>query len=124
MEEVKTKTEGGDARHLDFELGDPANSNTGAIDLNFPSQSTPVALPPIPWKVFALSIFLTVSGMVLIVLGFIDEIRKSDPIGGLSFWLTGALVCIPGVFYTVKLIIAWRSTDPEERMRILDDVPV
>ncbi len=87
-----------------------------------PAQSS-TPLPPIPWRIFALSLFLGLSGIILIILGCVPEIRKTDPGNGLAFWLTGALVCIPGVFYSIKLFMAWRTHDPEERRRFLDVVP-
>ena len=117
-----------DPRHVELELEDYKHSYSVGHDMSAPQYSLPsqttMALPPIPWKIFALSIFLTIAGITLIVLGFVDDVRKTDPGNGLSFLITGALVCTPGIFYTVKLIVAWQTTDPEERMRILDDVPV
>ncbi len=115
-----SESKSADVRHVELELEDFA-PNTGPGVQTSPSSS--VQLPPIPWKIFALSVFLAISGLTLVILGCVDKVRKSDPGNGLSFWLTGGLVFIPGAFYTVKLITAWRSSDPEERMQILGDVP-
>lgn len=118
----------GDARNIELEMTEiPRSMVPTSETAKSPISSQSVhftPLPPIPLKIFALSVLLTVAGVVLLALGCVGEMRRSDPGNGLTFWLTGGLVFIPGAFYAVKLILAWRETDPEERMRILDDVPI
>ena len=79
-------------------------------------------LPQIPLKPLLLSIFLTICGLILIIVGFIGDATKHTPGGGTLYWIGGFLVIIPGVFYGIKIFYAWRSNDPEERARIIDDI--
>jgi len=130
-EMVELQEQKNEVRNIEIELPDlEGHTNSNSTPMEFVYQSSPISntnntqLPPIPWKIFILSSFLTVAGIILISMGFVKDAKNSDPLGGGSFWLTGVLVLIPGIFYSVKIILAWRSTDAEERLRFLDDIPI
>ena len=78
--------------------------------------------PEFPAKSIALSFFLTILGIILIISGFISEINEIDPSRGIAFWVIGTIVSIPGFYFTFKTIQAFRA-DPMTRDEILRDIP-
>ena len=87
-------------------------------------QKSDPAMPPIPAKTMWCAIALLVVGILLIVVGFIEEVIDIDPTRGIAFWVLGSLVFIPGVFYTVKICQVHRAKTAYERSRILRELPV
>mmetsp|Transcript_10722 Transcript_10722/g.11680 ORF Transcript_10722/g.11680 Transcript_10722/m.11680 type:complete len:116 (-) Transcript_10722:423-770(-) len=79
--------------------------------------------PKLPRKTLYTSLLLTFFGILFIIAGFVEDISMHDPGKGISFWVIGALVSIPGFYYTAKFYQAWMARSPEERQHILDEVP-
>ena len=88
------------------------------------SQPTPTPLPEIPKKVLIVSVILLITGIVLIIFGFIDDIRKNDPGNGVTLWVFGGLVLLPGAYYSFKIFMAFISNDPDAIALILSDIPI
>ncbi|CAI2383306.1 unnamed protein product [Moneuplotes crassus] len=78
--------------------------------------------PGFPTKSVALSLFLAILGIILIILGFIEEVNEIDPTRGICFWIIGGICSIPGFYFTFKIIQAFRA-NPYERNEILSDIP-
>ena len=74
-------------------------------------------------KTFMCSTILFIIGLILIGIGFIEEIQAVDPTEGIAFWVIGGIVMIPGGYYTYQFCKARRSTDLQEREDILNDIP-
>jgi hypothetical protein len=79
--------------------------------------------PPLPTKTLICVVTLFVVGIVLFCIGFVEEVVDVDPSKGIAFWVVGVLVFTPGVYYTVMLCRAYRARTPQERLRILRDIP-
>mmetsp|Transcript_443 Transcript_443/g.472 ORF Transcript_443/g.472 Transcript_443/m.472 type:complete len:127 (-) Transcript_443:7-387(-) len=82
-----------DLDHKDFKNKDSFFGEVGVF----------VRHPEFPTKSIALSIFLSLLGIVLIICGFVSEINSIDPSRGVCFWVIGAIVSIPGFYFTYKL---------------------
>ena len=89
----------------------------------YPNIQEIVALEPIPWKIFALCVFLTIVGIALIIMSFFDSIKRNTPAGSVLYWIVGVLLIITGVIYIIKILRAWKTTDPDKRKRILEGIP-
>ncbi|EAR92799.2 transmembrane protein, putative, partial (macronuclear) [Tetrahymena thermophila SB210] len=79
----------------------------------------------IPKKFQYLSLFLAFSGLILIVVGFIVAFSGSDTnlLKGGAFWVIGAICCIPGVYYSVKIYRTRMAKNLEERLEQVQDIP-
>ena len=69
------------------------------------------------------STILFIIGIILIIVGFIEEVQAVDPTEGIAFWVIGGIVMIPGGYYTYQFCKARRTTDYQEREDILNDIP-
>ena len=74
-------------------------------------------------KTFIVSLILAGLGVVLIILGFINAIADATPGGGIMFWVLGAIVIIPGGYYSYQFYKAKKTTDEYKRQDILDNIP-
>ena len=74
-------------------------------------------------KTFICSVTLLVVGITLFILGFISEVASADPGRGLTFWILGGVVSIPGGYYSYQFYKAKKSQDPDERSNILSEIP-
>lgn len=74
-------------------------------------------------KTFIVSLILFVLGCTLIGIGFIQQVQAADPGKGITFWVLGSVVLIPGGYYTYQFFKAKRSRDPDERNDILEEIP-
>jgi len=70
-----------------------------------------------------MSFALAFLGVVLFGIGFIQDIRAWDPSQGVMFWAIGVVVSIPGFYFTVKVIQAYRAPDEQTRQAILSEIP-
>ncbi|KAL4497898.1 hypothetical protein ABPG72_000653 [Tetrahymena utriculariae] len=79
----------------------------------------------IPKKFQYLSLFLAFSGLILIIVGFIVAFSGSDTnlMKGGAFWVIGAICCIPGVYYSVKIYRTRMAKNLEERLEQVQDIP-
>ncbi len=80
-------------------------------------------VPPSLKKTFLCTLALFFVGVTLIILGFIDDIREADPGKGVTYWVLGGIVMIPGGYYTYQFYKAKKAKDLEERQEILDNIP-
>ncbi|KAL4454026.1 hypothetical protein ABPG74_003909 [Tetrahymena malaccensis] len=79
----------------------------------------------IPKKFQYLSLFLAFSGLILIVVGFIVAFSGQDTnlLKGGAFWVIGAICCIPGVYYSVKIYRTRMAKNLEDRLEQAQDIP-
>lgn len=91
------------------------------VDINFEFRSD--AYPPLPRGQLACAIALFISGLTLIILGFVSEVVDIDPSRGIAFWVLGSITFIPGFYFSFLFYKAYRARSPEERMRIMRDIP-
>jgi hypothetical protein len=40
-----------------------------------------------------------------------------------SFWIIGGLCCIPGMYYTFKIIKTYIAVAEEDKLRAMNDIP-
>ena len=74
-------------------------------------------------KTFICTVVLAGLGIILIILGSIRQIAAADPGKGITFWVLGSIVTIPGGYYSYQFYRAKRAQDMQERDEILDDIP-
>ena len=93
---------------------------------NYNIESTQIEkfkVPPNLKKTFIVTMILAGLGIILIVLGFINAIADATPGGGIMFWILGAIVIIPGGYYSYQFYKAKKATDEYVRQDILDNIP-
>ena len=103
----------------------PQVQNQNDISLNKPSEKSTDSfkIPQNLKKTFCFSLFLFTLGVTLIIMGFVHQINSFDPGRGLTFWILGGLVLIPGGFYVYQFCKAKRTKDAEMRTEILNEIP-
>ena len=74
-------------------------------------------------KTFIFSTVLFIVGTILIVLGFIEDVAAADPGKGITFWVLGGIILIPGGYYSYQFYRAKKTLDMNERDEILDNIP-
>jgi hypothetical protein len=74
-------------------------------------------------KTFLCALALFLIGVVLLVVGIEESIRREDLFNGLTFGFVAILVLIPGAYYTCKFCKARNTKEVEERREILDAIP-
>lgn len=105
------------------------NNNTIINNMNIQNNDNNIIFPTkfkIPLrlkKTFIVSLILAGLGVVLIILGFINAIADATPGGGIMFWVLGAIVIIPGGYYSYQFYKAKKTTDEYKRQDILDNIP-
>ncbi len=80
--------------------------------------------PEIPIKTVLLTLFLFIVGVGFSIGGITSYFSNSDGVKTLTFLLFGVFLTIPGAYYGVFLIQAYRATTPEDREEILDQIPM
>ncbi len=93
---------------------------------NYNIESTQIEkfkVPPNLKKTFIVTMILAGLGIILIILGFINAIADATPGGGIMFWVLGAIVIIPGGYYSYQFYKAKKTTDEYKRQDILDNIP-
>eukprot|EP00357_Protocruzia_adherens_P004509 CAMPEP_0115014566 /NCGR_PEP_ID=MMETSP0216-20121206/26170_1 /TAXON_ID=223996 /ORGANISM="Protocruzia adherens, Strain Boccale" /LENGTH=115 /DNA_ID=CAMNT_0002384361 /DNA_START=37 /DNA_END=384 /DNA_ORIENTATION=+ len=107
------------------ELGDvrPQMDKYGDRYGDFGDTYSNEELPEIPKKPCYMAIFLFVMGILLIIGGFIEEIKYLDPSRGTTLWIIGGICLVPGSYYSYKFYKAWKTTNAIERRHILADIP-
>ena len=105
------------------------NNNTIINNMNIQNNDNNIIFPTkfkIPLrlkKTFIVSLILAGLGVVLIILGFINAIADATPGGEIIFWVLGAIVIIPGGYYSYQFYKAKKTTDEYKRQDILDNIP-
>ena len=80
--------------------------------------------PEIPVKPMIAALLLFICGVVLIILGFVEEFTNfKEPSRGIAFWVLGSLTFTPGLYFTVIFYKAYRAKTPAQRLEILRNVP-
>ncbi len=97
------------------------NTNEIANDIEYERQKFKV--PPALKKTFIVTVVLAGLGLVLFILGFIEEVAMHDPGRGITFWVLGLVVMIPGGYYSYQFWKAKRCEDEYKRNEILDQIP-
>jgi hypothetical protein len=80
-------------------------------------------VPPSLKKTFICSMVLFIIGITLIILGCIQEVAEADPGKGITFWVLGSIILIPGGYYTYQFYKARKARTYDERQEILDEIP-
>jgi hypothetical protein len=121
---------------VDYQRNDVINHNSESISQ--PNKSVPenshdltehfddiqkFKVPLSLKKTFFCSMGLFMIGITLIILGCIEEVREADPGKGITFWVLGSIVLIPGGYYTYQFYKAKKARTYDERQEILDEIP-
>ena len=94
------------------------------LEANNPdSNQEPFKVPVSLKKTFFCSITLLVVGITLFILGFINKVAYADPGRGLTFWILGGVVTIPGGYYSYQFYKAKKCQDIDRRNNILSEIP-
>jgi hypothetical protein len=80
--------------------------------------------PEIPTKIIVLTIFLFIAGIGFFISGVACYFTNADSVKTITFLLFGVFLAIPGCYYGIFLIQAYRAETPQEREEILDQIPV
>ncbi|OMJ68502.1 hypothetical protein SteCoe_34025 [Stentor coeruleus] len=84
----------------------------------------PQVFPKIPIKPMLAAIFLLICGIVLTLMGFIEEFTNfEEPSRGIAFWVLGSLTLTPGLYFSIQFYRAYRAKTPAERMTVLRNIP-
>lgn len=90
------------------------------IDL---SENTAEPMPPFPSCTLLIYITGIVFGAFFILIGFIEEVTNIDPVLGATFWVLGALIFMPSVYYTILLLKLLKTDLPADFVRMAKDIP-
>lgn len=69
----------------------------------------------------AYSVLMLVTGVILIAVGVISEMKADIPGRGVPFWVVGSLLTIPGLYCTWDSIVTYRQLGNTERQKIFKD---
>ena len=67
---------------------------------------------------------LFILGIILLVIGIEEYFRTDESKTPLCFIILGAIVLIPGGYFTYKFIQIYCSRDRDLREELLDDIPI
>ncbi len=124
MDELEKRIDNVHPQQVEIEMGKEK------VDLNLDQRDdadlqvvekfeVPVSLK----KTFTCSVALLVIGITLFVLGFVEDVAAADPAKGITFWVLGGIVLIPGGYYSYQFYKAKKARSLDERDQILDDIP-
>jgi Transmembrane proteins 230/134 len=103
-----------------FEIQD-AEINEEEIKIEYVGSQS---FPKIPVRPFVAALLLLITGVVLTILGFVEEFTNfKEPSRGIAFWVLGGITLIPGGYFTLQFYRAFRAKTPAERMNILRNIP-
>jgi hypothetical protein len=74
-------------------------------------------------KTFYCSLSLFLLGIILLILGIEEAIRRNKFDAGMTYIIIGVIVSIPGCYYTYQFYKAHRVDDIEDRKEIYGDIP-
>jgi hypothetical protein len=80
--------------------------------------------PEMPAKTVLLTLFLTLVGLGFTIAGIICYFENAEGSKTITFFLFGIFLCIPGCYYGIFLIQAYKAETPQEREEILDEIPI
>jgi hypothetical protein len=64
---------------------------------------------------------MMLTGVALILVGVICELKSAVPGGGVPFWVIGSLLMIPGIYCTWDSVVTYRQLANTERQQIFKD---
>jgi hypothetical protein len=99
-----------------MEIGDETDNDLRPMDEKF-------KVPSNLKKTFICSLTLFLIGSILIILGCIQQVAAADPGKGITFWVLGSIVMIPGGYYSYQFYKAKKARNEEERNDILENIP-
>ncbi len=98
-----------------FEMNDSTDEDLQVVDK--------FKVPDNLKKTFIFTMILAGVGLILIILGCIHEVASADPGKGITFWVLGSIVMIPGGYYSYQFYKAKKAKSEDEREEILDQIP-
>ena len=93
------------------------------MENNNNNMNNSFTIPPELKKTYIMTVFLTITGIILIFCGIIRAVIIKRIAGGVMFWILAILVLIPGGFYSLQFCRAKYSQRDYERQEILDSIP-
>jgi len=80
--------------------------------------------PKMPIKAVVLTLFLLFVGLGFLIGGIVCYLSDAGKEKIITYLLFGTFMLIPGAYYSVILLQAYLAKTPDERMDILDEVPL
>ena len=74
-------------------------------------------------KTFLCALTLFIIGIILLIVGIEESIRRSEIFNGITFGIISILILIPGGYYTYKFCKAKKTHEIDKRREILDSIP-
>jgi len=75
-------------------------------------------------KTFYCIIILSILGIILLIFGIEELLRKNDIKTFICLLILSIIVLIPGLYYLYQFYKAYKEEDEEKRNEILNDIPV
>jgi hypothetical protein len=98
------------------------NNNESIDQSNSQHDQEKFSIPSNLKRTFICSVILFVVGTTLIIIGFINQVREADPGNGITFWVLGSVVLIPGAYYSYQFYKARKNIN-NRRDDILSQIP-
>lgn len=98
------------------------NNNSNDKSQEADDQHDKFIVPSNLKRTFICSMCLFIVGISLIIIGFISQVKAADPGNGLTFWILGSVVLIPGAYYSYQFYLARKNIN-NRREDILSNIP-
>jgi hypothetical protein len=116
-----------DDREIDYDSNMDKNNQMNLEIIDNPQMEAQppekFQVPPHLKKTFICTMILAGLGLVLFILGFIQDVAAADPGKGITFWTLGGIVMIPGGYYAYQFYRAKKATNEDDRDNILNEIP-
>jgi uncharacterized membrane-anchored protein len=76
-----------------------------------------------PIKTLLVSLGLFILGLILLIVGLVEEFIEDDYSRGMAMWIVGLVTFIPGFYYSFLFLKAYRAKTLSERIKILREIP-
>ena len=100
------------------------NASKSESSLLINSEEELHEFPKMPIKAVVLTLFLLFVGLGFLIGGVFCYLADAGKEKTITYLLFGTFMLIPGGYYSVILLQAYLAKTPEERMDILDEVPL
>ena len=121
-EESKMRRSHLKANPLGYKHNSRPDSTISIFDQN--SEFNTQEYPKMPIKAVMLTLFLALSGLGFLIGGIYSYLNGSGKEKIITYILFGIFLLIPGGYYSVFLGQAYLADTPEERERLLNEVPI
>ena len=145
--ENKNKSSKKEKKNNQYTIATTSSNNVSSIELSFPSHhlsqddSQEIAqtqdysidkenpnkelhtIPPLLKKTMLFSVLLFMIGVLLILVGIAISLLTGSIRKGLTFFVLGCIVIIPGGFYSYQFYRLKKTNDEYERDEIIDQIP-